>query len=69
MEIFFWGGEKPLFLPNRDSNLDFPIIGILVYCESSALDHAATEAGPKRCSPYTSTSNKLNKLMVDTSRL
>nr|CAD7257070.1 unnamed protein product [Timema shepardi] len=30
--------------PNRDSNLDLLVIGNLVYCESSALDHAATEA-------------------------
>nr|CAD7426037.1 unnamed protein product [Timema monikensis] len=28
-----------------DSNLDLPVIGSLVYWESSALDHAATEAG------------------------
>nr|CAD7443263.1 unnamed protein product [Timema bartmani] len=25
--------------PDRDSNLDLPVIGSLVYCESSALDH------------------------------
>nr|CAD7588805.1 unnamed protein product [Timema genevievae] len=31
--------------PDRDSNLDFPVIGSLVYCESNALDHAATEVG------------------------
>nr|CAD7438277.1 unnamed protein product [Timema bartmani] len=30
--------------PDRDSNLNLPIIGNLVYCKSSALDHAATEA-------------------------
>nr|CAD7587560.1 unnamed protein product [Timema genevievae] len=35
--------------PNRDSNLDLPVIGCLVYCETSALDHAATKAGFKRC--------------------
>nr|CAD7426517.1 unnamed protein product [Timema monikensis] len=29
--------------PNRDSNLNIPIIGSLVYCKSSALDHVATE--------------------------
>nr|CAD7257700.1 unnamed protein product [Timema shepardi] len=29
---------------NRDSNIDLPIIGSLVYYERSALDHAATEA-------------------------
>ncbi|CAG2066921.1 unnamed protein product [Timema podura] len=28
-----------------DSNLDHPVIGSPVYCESSALDHVATEAG------------------------
>ncbi|CAG2063448.1 unnamed protein product, partial [Timema podura] len=31
-------------IPDRDSNLDLPVIGILVYCESCALDHVATEA-------------------------
>nr|CAD7588214.1 unnamed protein product [Timema genevievae] len=30
---------------DRDSNLDIPVTGSLVYCESSTLDHAATEAG------------------------
>nr|CAD7439514.1 unnamed protein product [Timema bartmani] len=30
--------------PDRDSNLDLPVIGSLIYCESSALDHAATKA-------------------------
>nr|CAD7462656.1 unnamed protein product [Timema tahoe] len=29
--------------PDRDSNLDLPIIGSLVYCKSSASDHPATE--------------------------
>nr|CAD7196327.1 unnamed protein product [Timema douglasi] len=29
--------------PDRDLNLDLPVIGSLVYCESSALDHAATK--------------------------
>nr|CAD7439474.1 unnamed protein product [Timema bartmani] len=29
--------------PNLDSNLDLPVIGSLVHCESSALDHSATE--------------------------
>nr|CAD7586458.1 unnamed protein product [Timema genevievae] len=32
-------------IPDRNSNLDLPVIGSLVYCESSALDDAATEAG------------------------
>nr|CAD7459719.1 unnamed protein product [Timema tahoe] len=31
-------------LMDRNSNLDLPIISSLVYCESSALDHAVTEA-------------------------
>nr|CAD7407255.1 unnamed protein product [Timema cristinae] len=35
---------KTLSTPDRDSNLDFLIIGSLVYGEISALDHAATEA-------------------------
>nr|CAD7440116.1 unnamed protein product [Timema bartmani] len=33
----------PMITPNRDSNIDIPVIDSLVYCESSALDHAATE--------------------------
>nr|CAD7455352.1 unnamed protein product [Timema tahoe] len=36
---------------NRDSKLDLLAIGSLVYCESSALDHAATEAGRIRATP------------------
>nr|CAD7444000.1 unnamed protein product [Timema bartmani] len=30
--------------PQRHSNLDLPIIGSIVYCESITLDHATTEA-------------------------
>nr|CAD7403836.1 unnamed protein product [Timema poppensis] len=37
-------GKTALGTPDRDSNLDLPVIGSLVYCESSVLDHAATEA-------------------------
>nr|CAD7411428.1 unnamed protein product [Timema poppensis] len=37
--------EKTLSTPDRDLNLDLPVIGSLVYCESSALDHAATKWG------------------------
>nr|CAD7445909.1 unnamed protein product [Timema bartmani] len=38
--------KTTLSTPGQDSNLNLPIIIIsLVYCESSALDHAATEAG------------------------
>nr|CAD7410295.1 unnamed protein product [Timema poppensis] len=32
-------------IPDRDSNLDLTVIDGLVYCESSALEHAITEAG------------------------
>nr|CAD7452776.1 unnamed protein product [Timema tahoe] len=41
----FWG--ETLSTPDRESNLDLPVIGSLVYCESSALNHAATEAAAK----------------------
>nr|CAD7264507.1 unnamed protein product [Timema shepardi] len=34
--------EKP---PYRDSNLNLPVIGSIIYCESSALDHTAAKAG------------------------
>nr|CAD7571661.1 unnamed protein product [Timema californicum] len=37
--------KNTLSTPNRDSNLDLPIIGSLVHCESSSLDHTATKAG------------------------
>nr|CAD7589446.1 unnamed protein product [Timema genevievae] len=37
--------NKPPSLHPTDSKLDLPVIGSLVYCESSALNHAATEAG------------------------
>ncbi|CAG2063164.1 unnamed protein product [Timema podura] len=36
-------------LGDRDSNLDLPVIGSLVYCESSALDYSATETGLPMC--------------------
>nr|CAD7405760.1 unnamed protein product [Timema poppensis] len=29
--------------PDQDSNINLPVIGSLVYCESSSLDHVATE--------------------------
>nr|CAD7590110.1 unnamed protein product [Timema genevievae] len=38
-------GKTTLSTADRDSNLDLPVIGSLVYYESSALDHVATEAG------------------------
>nr|CAD7590264.1 unnamed protein product [Timema genevievae] len=37
--------DKKLITPNRDSNLDLPVIGSLVHCGSITLDHAATKAG------------------------
>nr|CAD7602569.1 unnamed protein product [Timema genevievae] len=42
------GGRKKTYLkstPDRDSNLDLPVIGSIVFCETSALDHAVTKAG------------------------
>nr|CAD7574440.1 unnamed protein product [Timema californicum] len=38
-------GKAILSTPDRDSNPDLPDIGSLIYCESDALDQAATEAG------------------------
>ncbi|CAG2068445.1 unnamed protein product, partial [Timema podura] len=38
-------GKNTFSTPDLDLNLDLSINGSLVYCESSALDHAATEAG------------------------
>nr|CAD7394223.1 unnamed protein product [Timema cristinae] len=37
--------EKPPLLHPAKFKLNIPVIGSLVYCESGALDHAATEAG------------------------
>nr|CAD7570766.1 unnamed protein product [Timema californicum] len=37
--------ERSPLVKHLDSNLDLPVIGSLVYCESRALDHAATKAG------------------------
>nr|CAD7438397.1 unnamed protein product [Timema bartmani] len=42
-EKLFW--KNTLGTSNRDSNLDLPVVGGLANCESSALDHAAIEAG------------------------
>ncbi|CAG2057595.1 unnamed protein product [Timema podura] len=45
--------------PGRDSNLDLPVTDSLVYCESSALDHAATKSGALPiCSECLGTSSK-----------
>nr|CAD7444209.1 unnamed protein product [Timema bartmani] len=40
-------GKTTLSTPDRDSNLNLPVTGSLVYCESSALDHAVTKGGKK----------------------
>ncbi|CAG2055262.1 unnamed protein product [Timema podura] len=45
-EKLYW--EKNLGTLNRDLNLDIAVISSLVYCESSALNHAATKAGHMR---------------------
>nr|CAD7437665.1 unnamed protein product [Timema bartmani] len=37
--------KNTISTPDRDSNLDLPVIGSLVYWERSALDHVAIEAG------------------------
>nr|CAD7438734.1 unnamed protein product [Timema bartmani] len=37
-------GETTLSTPNRGLNLNLNVIGSLVFCESGALDHVATEA-------------------------
>nr|CAD7433166.1 unnamed protein product [Timema monikensis] len=41
--------------PDRDLNIDLPVIDSLVYCDSSSLDHAAIEAeGDPRPPPHPS---------------
>ncbi|CAG2061853.1 unnamed protein product, partial [Timema podura] len=43
---FAWreiGKKTTLSTPDQDSKLNLPVIGSLVYCESCALNHAATE--------------------------
>nr|CAD7462430.1 unnamed protein product [Timema tahoe] len=40
-------GKPPNRTPDRDSNLNLPVIGSLVYCKSSVLDHVATKAAPR----------------------
>nr|CAD7424213.1 unnamed protein product [Timema monikensis] len=41
-------GNPKLHTPKKDSGRDLPGIDSLVYCESNALDHAATEASQHR---------------------
>nr|CAD7590721.1 unnamed protein product [Timema genevievae] len=43
--------KTTLCTPNRDLNLDLPIIGSLVYCESSSLDHAPIKWAKQNCLP------------------
>ncbi|CAG2059352.1 unnamed protein product [Timema podura] len=40
-------GKTTLKTPYRDSRLDLPVISSLLYCGSTALDYAPTEAGYK----------------------
>nr|CAD7199226.1 unnamed protein product [Timema douglasi] len=49
-------GGKNISTSDWDSNPDLPVFGSLAYCESDAVDHAATEAGSskprlKMCEP------------------
>nr|CAD7414435.1 unnamed protein product [Timema poppensis] len=44
-------GKTTLSTPNLYSNLNLPLIGSLVHCESSALDHVATEEKPPPVHP------------------
>nr|CAD7258713.1 unnamed protein product [Timema shepardi] len=39
---------KNISTSDWDSNPDLPVFGSLAYCESDALDHAATEAGSSK---------------------
>nr|CAD7459246.1 unnamed protein product [Timema tahoe] len=39
--------SRGLGTPDPDANLDFPVIGSLAHCKSSALDHVATEESQK----------------------
>nr|CAD7609745.1 unnamed protein product [Timema genevievae] len=54
--------KTTLNTPDRDSNLDLPVIGSLVYCESSTLDYAATEVDESVMHPL------LNDVPTRTSR-
>nr|CAD7452531.1 unnamed protein product [Timema tahoe] len=55
LAIFYRFHSTICFTPDRDSNLDLPIISSVIYCESSKLDHVATEA-----SAYISTTCIIN---------
>ncbi|CAG2056307.1 unnamed protein product [Timema podura] len=51
---FAWreSGKTTLSTQDRDSNLDFPVIGSLICCESSVLDHATTKVVFNSNSPF-----------------
>nr|CAD7397462.1 unnamed protein product [Timema poppensis] len=59
--VFAWSkraenylGKTTLSTPDRDSNLDFPVMGSLAYCESSSLDQDAVKeaiGGSSTCDP------------------
>nr|CAD7603689.1 unnamed protein product [Timema genevievae] len=57
--------ETTLSTPDRDSKLDLPVIDSLVYCDSSFLDHAATEAGLTTLLPETFDFPALNMKLAD----
>ncbi|CAG2056972.1 unnamed protein product, partial [Timema podura] len=48
---FAWNaifGKIPLSTPDRDSNLDHPVICILFFCENKTLDHVVTDSAHHR---------------------
>nr|CAD7589036.1 unnamed protein product [Timema genevievae] len=47
--VFAWRESGNQLWKNQDLNLDLPVIGSLVYCESGALDYAATKVVPEIC--------------------
>nr|CAD7572665.1 unnamed protein product [Timema californicum] len=60
--------ENSLITPDRDSNLGLHVIGSLVYCESNALAHVATEVSSKwnRPTAIIGSSDSRDKLSEDT---
>nr|CAD7392361.1 unnamed protein product [Timema cristinae] len=57
-------GKTTLSTPNQDSNLNLPVIGSLVYCKSSILDHVAIEE-VYQISKQIAESNKLDHLHLE----
>nr|CAD7585712.1 unnamed protein product [Timema genevievae] len=55
-----WAGGS-LSTPDRDSNLDLPVIGSLAYYKSSALDLPATEEGHSLLSTMLSKTSRQKK--------